>query len=348
MIRVAVIGLGMAVAPHARSLIELRGRVEVAAAYSPTADRRRAFAEAYGLPVTGDVEAIFADRTIDAVMVLTPPSTHLDLVRRAAAAGKHVLLEKPLEISLDRAEALVAAACDAGITLGVVLQHRFRPVAVALADLVRQGRLGTIVGASARLYNWRPQSYYDQPGRGTRARDGGGVLLTQGIHTLDLLVSLAGLPVAVTAHAATTPVHRMETEDLAVAVLRFGNGALGTVGATTCAYPGYPDAIDLIGTAGTARLDGTSLSTRFHDGGEVTMEDGAAGGGAAGGGVAGGGAGADPMAFPHHHHRAVLDDFLDAIASGGAPRASGREALDVHRLIEAILRSAATGACEPV
>ncbi|HEV7368081.1 Gfo/Idh/MocA family oxidoreductase [Arenibaculum sp.] len=338
MIRVAVIGLGMAVAPHARSLIELRGRVEVAAAYSPTADRRRAFAEAYGLPVTGDVEAIFADRTIDAVMVLTPPSTHLDLVRRAAAAGKHVLLEKPLEISLDRAQALVAAARDAGITLGVVLQHRFRPVAVALADLVRQGRLGAIVGASARLYNWRPQSYYDQPGRGTRARDGGGVLLTQGIHTLDLLVSLAGLPVAVTAQATTTPVHRMETEDLAVAVLRFGNGALGTVGATTCAYPGYPDAIDLIGTAGTARLDGTSLSARFHDGGEVTMDDGAAGGGA----------GADPMAFPHHHHRAVLADFLEAVASGGAPRAGGREALDVHRLIEAILRSAATGACEPV
>ncbi|HET8728068.1 MAG TPA: Gfo/Idh/MocA family oxidoreductase, partial [Alphaproteobacteria bacterium] len=186
---------------------------------------------------------------------------------------------------------------------------------------------------SARLANWRPQSYYDQPGRGTKARDGGGVLLTQGIHTLDLLISLAGLPAEAMAYATTTPVHRMETEDLVAGALRFANGAIGTVDATTCAFPGHPDAIDLIGTNGMARLDGARLSARFHDGSEATIDDEAEGGGA----------GADPMAFPHHHHRAVLADFVDALRNGRGPRVCGREALKVHRLIEAILRSAATG-----
>ena len=154
--------------------------------------------------MSGDLDAILADRSIHAVMMLTPPNTHLDLVRQAASAGKHILLEKPLEISIERAEALVAAAEEAGVTLGVVLQHRFRPASVALGAILAEGRLGEIVSASARVQNWRPQSYYDQPGRGTKARDGGGVLLTQAIHTLDLMISLAGLPVEVTAYAATS------------------------------------------------------------------------------------------------------------------------------------------------
>ncbi|ASY59859.1 Gfo/Idh/MocA family oxidoreductase [Sinorhizobium sp. CCBAU 05631] len=331
-IRVGLIGLGMAAAPHAKSLLDLQERAEVAAAFSPTPARREAFTQIYGFPTCDDAETIFADPSIAAVMVLTPPNTHLDLVRRAAAANKHVLLEKPLEISPARAEALVELAEKAGIVLGIVLQHRFRPVSEALAELIEEGRLGEIVSASARLHNWRPQSYYDQPGRGTRARDGGGVLLTQAIHTLDLIISLAGLPEEVRAHAATSKVHRMETEDLAMAAIRFANGAIGTVSATTCAYPGFPDEIDVIGTRGMARLGGRNLTVSFHDGTELTIEDEAAGG-----------AGADPMAFPHHHHRAVLADFLDAIETGREPRVNGREALRVHRLIEAILVAAESG-----
>lgn len=336
--RLGIIGLGMAAAPHAKSLLDLADRVEVVAAFSPSAARRQAFAENWGFPTCDDDSAIFNEPSIDAVMLLTPPNTHLDLLQRAAAAGKHILLEKPLEISMDRAEQLVAAAETAGVQLGIVLQHRFRPVSVALADIMAQGRLGTMVSASARLHNWRPQSYYDQPGRGTRARDGGGVLLTQAIHTLDLMISLAGLPVEVTAYAATSPVHRMETEDLAMGAVRFANGALGSISATTCAWPGFPDAIDIIGTKGMARLDGTKLSVQFHDGTEIALDDG----------QAGGGAGADPMAFPHQHHRAVLMDFLDALEQGRTPKVTGREALKAHRLIEAILRSSETGRREPV
>lgn len=337
-LRLGVIGLGMASAPHARSLLDLADRVEVVAAYSPTPSRRTAFAKSYGLPTCEDLEAIFDDSTIDAVLLLTPPNTHLDLVRRAASTGKHILLEKPLEISFDRAEALVAAAEAAKVKLGVVLQHRFRPTGAALAELVSGGRLGTIVSASARLNNWRPQSYYDQPGRGTKARDGGGVLLTQAIHSLDLLISVAGTPVEVTACAVTSLVHRMETEDLVAGAMHFDNGAVGSVTATTCAYPGYPDAIDIIGTKGMARLEGTRLSAAFHDSSEFRLDDEGAGGGT----------GADPMAFSHQHHRAVLTDFLDAVATGSQPRVNGHEALRVHRLIDALLRSAETGTPQQV
>lgn len=328
--RIAVIGLGMAVAPHARSLIDLSDRAEVAACYSPTEARRGTFAETYGLPVSGDLDGIFADRSIDAVLVLTPPSSHLDLVKRAAAAGKHVLLEKPLEISFERSAELVETAERAGIKLGVVLQHRFRPVSVALKRLIDEDRLGSIVSASARLMNWRPQSYYDQPGRGTKARDGGGVLLTQGIHTLDLLISFAGAPSEVFAYATTSPVHSMETEDIAAGAARWEGGAIGTILATTSAYPGLPDTIDIIGTKGTATLNGTTLAARFHDGTTFDLADE----------TPGGGTGADPMAFPHHHHRAVLADFLVAIGQDRQPKISGREALKVHGLIEAMLKSA--------
>jgi predicted dehydrogenase len=330
---IGIIGLGMASAPHAKSLQDLKERVEVKAAFSPSAERRKAFASAHGFPVVDSVDKIFADPAVDAVLLLTPPNTHLDLVRQAASAGKHVLLEKPLEISLGQAEELVSVAETGGIKLGVVLQHRFRPISVALSGLIRDGRLGEIVSASARLCNWRPQSYYDQPGRGTRARDGGGVLLTQAIHTLDLMISLAGLPVEVTGYAVTSPVHSMETEDLAFAATKFANGGIGSISATTAAYPGIPDAVDIIGTKGMARIEGARMIAHFHDGTEEIADDGALGGGA----------GADPMAFPHQHHRAVIEDFLDATEHDRDPAVTGREALKVHRLIAAILRSSETG-----
>ena len=151
--RIAIIGLGMAVPPHARSLIELHDRVEVAAGYSPSEAHRAAFAERWGLPVVGDIEAIFANRTIDAVMVLTPPSTHLELTRRAVEAGKHVLLEKPVEITVERAEALVEAAEAAGVTLGIVLQHQFRPASRGLLidflDALEEGRQPLVNGKEA-------------------------------------------------------------------------------------------------------------------------------------------------------------------------------------------------------
>jgi UDP-N-acetyl-2-amino-2-deoxyglucuronate dehydrogenase len=326
-LKLAIIGLGMAVTPHAKSLVDLKQRASVAYAYSPTPERRKKFAERFDFPLADSIDAIVDDRSVDAVLILTPPNTHLDLVERFAAAGKHILLEKPLEITLERAERLVSLCKD--ITLGVVLQHRFRPAAAKLHDIVAGGRLGQLVSASASIPNWRPQSYYDQPGRGTKARDGGGVLLTQGIHTLDLLCWYAGEALEAKSLWTTTPVHRMETEDLACAALRFSSGALGVVHATTTAYPGHPERIELIGTKGTALLEGTSLRAQLLDGTSEELKTEAGGGGT----------GADPMAFPHDWHRDLLTDFLDAIEERRAPRSSGAETLKVHRLIDRILRS---------
>jgi UDP-N-acetyl-2-amino-2-deoxyglucuronate dehydrogenase len=325
MTRVALVGLGMAVTPHAKSLLDLKDRAQVAYAFSPSRERRSRFAERFPFPQCERIETILDDRSVDAVLVLTPPNTHLEIAARCAAAGKHVLLEKPLEISTARAEELVRKASN--VKLGVVLQHRFRPAAEKLREMLPL--LGELVSASAAIPNWRPQSYYDQPGRGTESRDGGGVLLTQAIHTLDLFLSFVGEPQEVKSFVTTTPVHRMETEDLAAAAVRFKSGAIGTVHATTTAYPGFPERIELIGTRGTALLEGTSLRMSFSDAQSLEMKTESGGGGT----------GADPMAFPHDWHRGVLADFLDSIEQNREPRVSGAEALKVHRFIDRILRS---------
>src|SRR5712671_2649014 len=135
--RIAIIGLGMAVGPHAKSLIDLKDRVEVVAAFSPSEARRKTFAEKFPFPLCASLDKILADKSIDAVEILTPPSTHLDLVKACAAASKHILLEKPLEVSTARAVALVEAAEQASVTLGVMLQHRFRPAGMKLREMLR-------------------------------------------------------------------------------------------------------------------------------------------------------------------------------------------------------------------
>jgi predicted dehydrogenase len=172
MLRVSLIGLGLAVEPHARSLMELTPDVEVRWAASPSAARTQAFGARYPFPCTNDVAAAIKDPAVDAVFLLTPPNTHLELAQQAFEHRKHVLIEKPLEVSVERAARIVAMAETAGVGLGVMLQHRFRPASLRLAELLRQGALGTIQTASLAVPWWRPQSYYDEPGRGTRARWG--------------------------------------------------------------------------------------------------------------------------------------------------------------------------------
>ena len=273
--RIGVIGLGMAVTPHAKSLLDLRDRIEVACAFSRSEARRQAFAQRFDFPTTGDLEQIASDPSIDAVMILTPPNTHLELVERFAAAGKHILLEKPLERSTERALRLVEAAEAAGVKLGVVFQHRFREASEHLRALLRQRALGALAVINVSCPWWRAQSYYDEPGRGTLARDGGGVLITQAIHTLDLTLSLAGPIAEVAAIAGTTGLHRMESEDFAAAGLRFANGALGALMATTAEYPGFPERIELIGTEGTAILAAGVVTVHYQDGRREALRRGA-------------------------------------------------------------------------
>jgi predicted dehydrogenase len=318
----AIVGLGLAVEPHALSLAELADVAPVRWAVSRSPERLRSFAERHPFPTTTDLDRALRDPAVEAVLLLTPPNTHGELGRAVLAAGKHLLVEKPLEISLGPAEALVQAAERADRRLGVVLQHRFRPGALRLKALLDAGGLGAVQAATAVVPWWRPQSYYDEPGRGVRARDGGGVLLTQAIHTLDLFRSLVGPLAVIAAETRTTALHRMETEDLAAAIVRLGEGGLGSVFATTAFFPGSAERIEVIGALGSAQLVGGALSVHWLDGRTETLADEGPTGG-----------GADPMAFSHRAHRRLIEDFLEAVRTGRSPLASGREALITQRLI---------------
>lgn len=326
---VGVIGLGPGSEPHAKSLQDLSQMIEVRMAASRGEAKTRAFHDRFSFPVTTDIDSVINDLAIQAVLVLTPPAAHLAIAERCLAAGKHVLVEKPLELTLDRGERLVQAGRTAGRRLGIVLQHRFRPGAVRLRQILAEGTLGQVAAASMTVSWWRPQAYYDEPGRGTMARDGGGVLLTQAIHTLDLFRSLVGVQAVVAAQSVTTALHRMETEDYVSALLRLGNGAPGTITATTAAYPGAPERIEIIGTSGSATLIGGTLRVSLIDGGEETVHaEGSTG------------SGASIMDFPNDAHRAVLADFITAIAEGRDPAVTGEEALASQRLIADILAAA--------
>jgi predicted dehydrogenase len=329
-LRLGIVGLGMASQPHVLALAELTDRIEVVGGFSPSAERRAAFAQKTGFPVVSTLQELLADASVEAILMLTPPTTHLELVSLCAAAGKHVLLEKPIEVTLAQSLALVERMEEAKLRLGVVFQHRFRPVVQRLRAALAEHAIGDLVAASAEIRWWRPPAYYAQPGRGMKARDGGGVLITQAIHSLDVFCTLAGTPAEVGCFAATSPMRRIDTEDIAAGMLRFANGAVGTIGATTAAYPGFPERIELSGTLGTATLEGNSLRLLFHDGREEILE----GAGATGGG-------ADPMAFDHGPHKALIADFAAAVTEGRDPDTSGRSALAVHRLIDALLRSSA-------
>lgn len=327
--RIALIGLGMAVKPHALAVLDLHERVEVAAAYARSPERRAHFAASSPFPLVDSLDAILDDRTIDTVFILTPPWTHDELVRRCAAAGKHVLIEKPIDVSGERASALVDVCERAGVACGVVFQHRFRPASLQLRALLQQQKLGDILSASASIRWWRDAAYFAQPGRGTQARDGGGVLLTQVIHTLDLLLHLVGAPASVVALVDNSGLRGLDTEDRVAAAVRWANGASGVIDATNLAYPGFAERIDLAGTLGSAVLEGERLLVQLKDGSEIRVDP--PGAGSSGG--------ADPMAFSHGAHRALIEEFFDAIDAGRPATNSARSGLAVQRLIDALLES---------
>jgi len=329
---VAVVGAGMGSAPHLRSLQDLRATYPLTWVCARDAQRLAAVPLPEGVRRTTRLDDILQDPRVRAVLVLTPPAAHLDVVRLVAAAGKHVLVEKPLELDLARAQELVACCEAAGVQLAVMLQYRLREAATHLRQLLHSGMLGQLTSASASVRWWRPQSYYDVPGRGTRARDGGGVLMTQAIHTLDLLLDLIGSPQKVSGAVATSAVHQMECEDTASALLHYPGGAVAVLQATTAASPGYPERIEINMTGGTATLESGRLRLTTMDGRTETV-----------GADSGTGGGADPMAFDHGPHRVVIQDFLDAVRDGRPPAVTGRSALAVQRVIEAIMASSAQG-----
>ena len=326
-IGMALVGLGAGAAPHLRSLQDLSDQIDLrfAVTRQPHPDRLRPYTGPVQLVDT--LEPVLQDPLVQAVIVATPPSTHLEICQRCWAAGKHVLLEKPLELSLPRSAQLVALAEASGLQLAVVLQHRFREAAVVLQQVLADGRLGEVQAASVRIPWWRAQAYYDTPGRGTWARDGGGVLLTQAIHTLNLFQALVGVQSVKAASVTQTRLHQMETEDHVQALLVLGNGAPGDLMASTAFYPGHPETIEVIGTLGSARLTGASLVVNFLDGQALSVVD-----------EGGTGSGANMMDFSHQAHQDVLADFIGAIREQRPPRVTGADALKTHALIDELLR----------
>ncbi len=278
------------------------------------------------------VADVVADPEIDMIIVATPPDARVAVVDAAATAGLPILVEKPLERSLAAATEIVETCASASVPLGVMLQHRASRAATALRRWQAGDELGELLAVEIAVPWWRPQRYYDETGRGTYARDGGGVLITQAIHTIDLALSFAGPVRAVTAMTATSGFHTMEAEDLAVVGLEFASGAVGSLMATTAAYPGRPESIRLHHERASALLRSNELVIERHDGRtERVGEAGATG------------SGADPMAFGPDLHRAVILDFVDAVEQRRPPLVSGADALAVHRLIDAIETSGRQG-----
>jgi predicted dehydrogenase len=335
---VALIGLGMVSGTYVAALGDLTDRLALRGVHARSPEDRARFLEKHraalpeGCRAYASVDEIAEDPSVDFVMLATPPNAREEIVRRLAAAGKHVLMEKPVERTLEAARRLCGICEAEGVTLGIVFQHRMRPAAQELARVVTEGRLGALLTIEVAVPWWRPQSYYDEPGRGTYARDGGGVLISQAIHTLDLALSLAGPVAEVIALTGTSGFHRMESEDFVASGWRLDNGALGSFFATTASYPGHPDTIGLNGEQGAALLKGNRLTIDWQDGNREEFGAEAATGG-----------GADPMAFTHEWHREVIADFAAAIREGRPPLVPGREALRVHALIAALERSGREG-----
>ncbi|MDB5892848.1 MAG: putative dehydrogenase [Rhodoferax sp.] len=328
---IAMVGLGPGAEPHLASLAALTDRAELRWCVTRSGTTQRQGLLPDGARVTSDLAAVLADAAVDAVVLATPANTHLALARLTLAAGKHTLVEKPLDVSLQRAEELVALAEASQLTVGVVLQHRFRPGAVRLRELLASGVLGELQAGILQVPWWRSQAgYYAKDGRGSRERDGGGVLLTQAVHSIDLFRSLVGYRKVVAAQAVTTAIHQMETEDFASALLTLGNGAPGNIMATTALYPGRTESIELMLTKASVALVGGGLQVHYHDGRTEVVE-----------GDEKTGSGDAIMDFSPAAHTALYGDFLEAVVQRRQPLVSAREALLTHRLIEEILSAGA-------
>lgn len=285
------------------------------------------------LHIYPSVEAVAADPEVDFAIIVTPPNARIELVRILAKAGKHILLEKPIARNTDEARQIIEICKSYHVRMGVTFQHRMRIASIKARELVASGRLGALGVCELSVPWWREQAYYDEPGRGTIARDGGGVLISQAIHTLDLALSLTGPVRSVQALAATSRFHRMESEDFVCAGLRFANGAVGSLVASTASYPGRPESITLHFEQASLSLVSGNLQVDWRDGRSESFGEAATGTGS----------GANPMAFTHEWHQRIIEDFADALNEDRLPIADGDTALQTHSLIDAILESARSG-----
>jgi UDP-N-acetyl-2-amino-2-deoxyglucuronate dehydrogenase len=338
-----IVGCGMIAEYHVRAINEIEGARVIAAFDTSTTSSRigkiTELAAARGpCQPYDDLSSMLKHPGLDVVCICTPSGAHLEPSVAAANAGKHVVVEKPLEITVERCDEIISACDRSGVRLCAIFPSRFTPANLALKAAIDSGRFGRLTLGDTHVKWWRTQEYYDSGGwRGTWALDGGGALMNQAIHNVDLLTWLMGEVESVTALAATLAHERIEVEDTAVAALRFKSGALGVIEAATSAFPGLLKRTEIHGTAGSARVEQDDITLwEFNDwvAGDETIKEGIAK-------ATGFSAGAsDPSGITHEGHRIQIENFLNAIDSGGIPKVDGREGRRSVQIIRAIYESA--------
>lgn len=335
-----IVGCGMISRFHAKAIEEIRGAKIVACFDNFTASADR-YAADIGCRAYHKLEDMLADSDVDIVTICTPSGAHMDPAVAAASAGKHVVVEKPLEITLKRCDAIINACNRNKVKLCTIFPSRFSAANQALKAAIDEGRFGRLTLGDTYVKWWRTQEYYDSGGwRGTFGMDGGGAYMNQGIHNVDLLYWLMGDVVEVAAFTDTLAHERIEVEDVGVATVRFANGALGVLEATTSAWPGLLKKTEIHGTTGSAIVEqDTILKWDFAKSSpkDRTVRSKLMGGGESTGGAA------DPSAISHAGHRDQLKDFIKSIETGSKPLVAGEDGRKSVELILAIYKSAWTG-----
>ena len=335
-----IIGCGMISRFHAKAIAELEDAELVACTDEITAAADR-LAEETDCRSDHALQDLLSDRNIDLVAIGTPSGAHREPALAAIEAGKHIVVEKPLEITPQRCVEIINAAEKRGVVVSTVFQSRFHASSIELKRAVDTGRFGRLTLGGAYVKWYRTQEYYDSGvWRGTWKMDGGGALMNQAVHSVDLLTWLMGPVVEVRAHTATLAHERIEVEDVAVASLRFANGALGTIEATTAAYPGLLKRIEIHGTHGSAVIEEEDIKVwDFADENERDPEIREK----LGAKTKTGGGAADPAAIGHHGHVVQFRDVLTAIQNGARPSIDGHEGRRSVEIICAIYESAKSG-----
>lgn len=336
-IRFAIIGSGGIAAKHAQAIAAVPD-AELVAIWGPGPERAKAFAAENAAEFVPDIRELAVRDDIDAVTIATPSGSHASAALPFLERGKAVLCEKPLEVTLEKIDMILAAAKENNALLGGVLQLRLGAGAQAMKRAVEQGRFGKLSLCSAYLKWWREQSYYDGVSwRGTRALDGGGALMNQGIHGVDLLQWLAGMPAEVFAFSGLLAHEGIEVEDTIAVALKYPGGALGVIEAATSCKPGFALRIEICGDRGSAVLEDDRIVSWNFDGaapGDEAIRE------AGSGGIFGGAS--DPRAIGSEGHRMLIQDLVEAIAEKRPPRIPGHEARHAVQLILAAYESAST------
>lgn len=334
-----IVGTGLIAEFHARALAEIKG-AKLVACLDKFPERSRTFSEKHGGTAYDDLESFLAHPGLEVVNICTPSGLHLDAALPAAAAGKHLIIEKPLETTTARCAQIIEACRKGGVTLSGIFPSRFHEAAKALKTAVEGGRFGRLTMGSAYVKWWRDPEYYAKGGwKGTKALDGGGALINQSIHAIDLLLWFMGDAVEVTAWTGTVGHEGIEVEDNAVAAIKFRNGALGVIQGSTAVWPGFLKRVEVSGMAGSAIMEEGNLSFwKFRS--ETPADDEIrrllASATSSGGGAS------DPAAIGHHGHKLQFENVIAAIENGTKPLVDGVEASKAVSLIEAIYRSAET------